>query len=103
LYTSQSLNIRINVLSLTLSSIDSLYDIFVLNFLSLEFQTRKNVDFMYWALVLYMHKFGYFYLPEGQKLVVKISNYINKSRYSNSGKTLLFLKLNQVYLIVPYE
>lgn len=92
LNTNQALNIRTNILSLTVNSIDSLHDILALNFLSLEFQTRKNVDFMYWALVLYMHKFGYFYFPEGRKLAVKISNYINKSRYSNSGKIHLFLK-----------
>jgi hypothetical protein len=91
---NQTLKIRTNVLSLTLNSIDSLHDILVLNFLSLEFQTRKNVDFLYWALVLYMHKFGYFYLPEGRKLVVKISNYINKSRYSNSGNNPSIPEIN---------
>jgi hypothetical protein len=33
-----------------------------------------------------MHKFGYAYLSEGRLLCVAIANYINSSRYSNSGK-----------------
>lgn len=101
LNTNQTFNIRTNVLSLAVNSIDSLHDIIVLNFLSLEFQTQKIVEFMYWALVLYMHKFGYFYLPEGRKLAVKISNYINKSRYSNSGKNPPIPEINQSIFETP--
>jgi hypothetical protein len=33
-----------------------------------------------------MHKYGQFYLYKGRKLAIEISNYINSSRYSNSGK-----------------
>jgi hypothetical protein len=54
---------------------------FLLNF---EFQTRKSTDFYYWSLILHLHKFGHFYLPEGRILVSKIANYINEGRYSNN-------------------
>lgn len=35
---------------------------------------------------MYLHKYGYFYLDQGRKLTIAIANYINSSRYSNSGK-----------------
>jgi hypothetical protein len=28
--------------------------------LSMSFQTRKSIDFVYWSLALHLHKFGYF-------------------------------------------
>lgn len=99
---SKSLNFRTNVLSITVNSIDSLHDILFLNFLSLEFQTRKIVDFLYWALVLFMHKFGYFYLPEGRKLEVKFSNYMNKSRNRNSGKNLSIPEIKSSLFDSPF-
>lgn len=32
-----------------------------------------------------MHKYGYYYLPEGKKLALQISSATNKSRYTNSA------------------
>lgn len=84
---SSVLNKRTDVLSISNSNIDSLHDIFVYHFLPYPFQTRKATDFHYWCLVLYMHKFGYYYTSEGRELCVTIANYVNKSRYSNASDT----------------
>jgi hypothetical protein len=67
-------------------NIDSLHDYLAYFLLDLPFQTIKKVDFLYWLIALYMHKYGYFYLKEGRATVINIDNYINSSRYSNSGK-----------------
>jgi len=42
-----------------------------------------------------MHKYGYFYLNKGRKLTVDIANYINTSRYSNSGKKVTKPVINE--------
>lgn len=84
--TVNTLNKRTSVLVISISNIDALHDILAYHLLSYTFITRKSVDFYYWCLALYMFKYGYAYLPEGRKLLVAIANYINKSRYSTSGK-----------------
>lgn len=75
-----------DVIVYSYNNIDSLHDTLAYFLLDMSFQTRKNTDFLYWCLVLYLHKYGYFYLEQGRKLTIAIANYINKSRYSNSGK-----------------
>jgi hypothetical protein len=35
-----------------------------------------------------MHKFGYYYLPEGKKLALQISSGTNKFRYTNTGNNI---------------
>ena len=76
------------VLVLSYSNIDSLYGILAMHLLDVPFQSRKKIDFMYWCLSLYMHKHGHYYQPLGRQCVVEISNYINTSRYTTSGKGL---------------
>lgn len=87
-YRTSPLSISKNqrVIVLSYQNIDSLHDTLAYFLLDLSFQTRKNTDFLYWCLVLYMHKFGHFYLTKGRELTIAISKYINASRYSNSGK-----------------
>jgi hypothetical protein len=86
-HVSNTLNASTNVTVLSISNIDALYDYLMFFLLEMPFQTRKGIDFYFWCLVLHFHKFGYFYLPKGKSLVVKISNYINDGRYStNSNK-----------------
>lgn len=41
-----------------------------------------------------MHKYGYFYTNEGRDLTLAVSNYINKSRYSNSKKIVSVPQIN---------
>lgn len=84
LKVSQTLNTRTDVLVLSNSSVDALHDYLALFLMSMPFQTRKSVDFWYWSLALYFHKYGHFYLPEGRALVLAISQFINDSRYSTA-------------------
>ena len=65
-------------------SIDALYDYLLFFLLNIPFQTRKAEDFYFWSLALHLHKLGYCYLPEGRILIYKISQYVNKGRYSTN-------------------
>lgn len=78
------LNKATGVYSLTVQDIDSLYGYVLFFFLGMTFQTRKFIDFKYWALTLYLHKFGFIYTPEGRGLVNAISKFINDGRYTNN-------------------
>jgi len=82
LYT---LNRRTGVYSMTVMSIDSLYSYIVPLFQSMLFLTRKAIDFKYWVISLKMHKFGYYYLPEGKKIALQISSATNKYCYTTSN------------------
>lgn len=81
---TNTVNNRTSVSVLSISNIDALYDYLMFFLLSMPFQTRKGIDFYYWCLVLYIHKFGYFYLAQGRILCYKIAQYINTGRYSNN-------------------
>jgi hypothetical protein len=81
--TSLFLNSKTNVNSMTINSIDTLYYHIVPFFESLPFQTRKKLDFSYWVLCVKLHKFGYYTLSEGKQLIIQVSNFINKNRYTN--------------------
>jgi hypothetical protein len=68
----------------------------------MSFQTRKGEDFYYWSLALHLHKFGYFYLKEGFKLVSEIAKYTNNGRYStniNKVSPPSILSINKVLLL----
>lgn len=53
-------------------------------FQSLSFFTRKSVDYHSWVIYVVMHKFGYYYLPDGKKISLQISSGTNKYRYSSN-------------------
>lgn len=59
---ASTLNKRTSVYLLSIVNVDALYDILLFFLIGMPFQTRKGVDFYLWALGLYLHKFGYFYL-----------------------------------------
>lgn len=80
-----ALNTRTGVYSLTIISIDALFYYIVPCFMSMSFNTRKSLDFKYWVISVIMHKYGYYYLPEGKKLALQISSATNKFRYTNSA------------------
>ncbi len=76
-----TINKRTDVVSLVVSSIDSLY-YYVLPCLdSLNMYTRKAIDFKLWKVALLLKIQGYYLLPEGKKLFLEISDVLNK-RYS---------------------
>ena len=47
--------------------------------------TRKAIDFKLWKIALLLKIHGYYYLPEGKKLFIYISDILNK-RYSLSTR-----------------
>lgn len=77
-----SINQKSNVLSLTVNNIDSLYYFLLPFFDQSSFFSRKYLDFKLWRISLLLHKFGYYFLPEGRQLLTDISNNINNNRYS---------------------
>lgn len=79
-----TINKRTKVYSLTISDIETLYSYILPFFESLSFQSRKGLDFSYWVLGLKLHKFGYFYLSEGRQLILQITKFINKNRYTTN-------------------
>lgn len=80
-------NIRTNVVSIVVSSTDALY-YHILPWLdSSKFYSRKYVDFKLWRLALLLKINGYYYLTEGKKLFLDISDVLNK-RYSTSNNSV---------------
>lgn len=83
-------NKKTGVISLMVTDIDSMYDILLPFFDSLDFKSRKYIDYKMWSVTLKMHKLGHFYLPEGKALLIKLANSINTNRYS-TAKTIIEL------------
>lgn len=76
-----TINVRTNVVSLVVNSVDALY-YYILPFLNTsKLYTRKAIDFKLWRLALLLKIHGYYYLPEGKNLFLEISDIINK-RYT---------------------
>lgn len=81
---TSAINIKTNVVSIVVSSTDALY-YYILPWLdSSKFYSRKYVDFQLWRLALLLKIKGYYYLTEGKKLFLDISDVLNK-RYSTSN------------------
>lgn len=78
-----TLNNRTGVYSMT-EKIDTIFSYIVPLFESMSFFTRKSLDYRYWVLSVVIHRFGYYYLPEGKKIALQISSATNKYRYSTS-------------------
>ena len=77
-------NVKTNVVSLVVNSVDSLY-YYVLPFLDTsKMYSRKFIDFKLWRVALLLKIKGYYYLPEGKKLFLAISDILNK-RYSTNN------------------
>ena len=96
---SYAFNTRTSVKVLSVNSVDTLHDYLMFFLLNMPFQTRKSEDFLFWCLVLHLHKQGYIYLLEGRALVYLISQYINEGRYStniNRGKTPILSNIKQI-------
>lgn len=84
-----SLNTKTNVYSMSVVSIDTLFNYVVPFLILMPFNTRKSLDFKYWVISVIIHKFGYYYLPEGKKIALQISSGTNKFRYTtNTGNNI---------------
>lgn len=80
-----ALNPQTGVYSMTVLKMDALFNYIVPLFNSMPFFTRKALDFHYWVISVIIHKYGYYYLPDGKKIALQISQSTNKYRYT-SGK-----------------
>lgn len=77
-------NKKTDVISLVVSSVDSLF-YYLLPFLdSSKMYTRKAIDFKLWRVALLLKIHGYYFLTEGKKLFLDISDVLNK-RYSTTS------------------
>jgi hypothetical protein len=94
-----ALNKRTNVYSYVLTDVDVLYYIIFPFFSNLEFKTRKLIDFKLWYIGLFLHKYGYVYLPEGKYLIAKICNCINKNRYTSNKVQPIYITQNDLDLV----
>lgn len=81
LNVTSSTNVKTNVVSLVVHSVDALYYYLLPFFESYKMYSRKAIDFKLWRIALLLKIQGYYYLPEGKKLFLDISDIINK-RYS---------------------
>lgn len=79
-----ALNTRTGVYSMTVTKIDILFSYILPYFESMSFFSRKALDYQYWVISIVIHKYGYYYLPEGKKLALQISSATNKYRYTTS-------------------
>jgi len=108
------MNQNTGVYSFSISNTDSLYD-YILFFLALPlfifyikkgggrdlpFQTRKELDFQYWAIALHLRKYGYIYSSKGRELNLNISKYTNKYRYTTNTNMNVKLITNEEILEV---
>lgn len=62
-----SLNKGRGVYSMVIYRIDVNFNYIVPFFESMTFFSRKGLDFLYWVVMVIIHKLGYYYLPEGKK------------------------------------
>lgn len=78
-----TVNVKTNVVSLVVNSVDSLY-YYLLPYLdSSNMYARKAIDFKLWRVALLLKIHGYYFLPEGKRLFLDISDIINK-RYATT-------------------
>jgi hypothetical protein len=99
---TKALNKRTNVYSYVLTDVDVLYYIIFPFFANLEFKSRKFIDFKLWCIGLFLHKYGYLYLPEGKNLIAKITNCINKKRYTNNTVQPIYITQNDIERTTNY-
>jgi len=98
-----NLSERTSVSVISIINIDALYDYLLFFLLDIPFQTRKAEDFYFWSLALHLHKLGYFYFPEGRVLTYKISQYVNKGRYSTNPNPVVAPSLSDISKVLDLK
>jgi LAGLIDADG endonuclease/Cytochrome b/b6/petB len=66
---------------LVITDTDILFQYIYPFFKELPFYSRKGIDFKIWSLGLFLIVFGYYCLPKGKQLLIKLSNNMNSKRY----------------------
>lgn len=91
-----TINKKTNVISISISSVDALY-YYILPLLdNSKMYTFKKMDFKLWRMALLLKIQGYYYLPEGKKLFLDISDILNK-RYSTGSIENLDEKIEDIF------
>lgn len=75
---------RTGISRLEVSRSDFLKHILIPLFNSLTFHTKKYLDYCDWVALFNIRQSGFHYLPEGQKLIDRISSQMNNNRLSTS-------------------
>nr|YP_010365115.1 hypothetical protein M1I11_mgp140 [Exserohilum turcicum]UOU81341.1 hypothetical protein [Exserohilum turcicum] len=81
-------NVRTDVVSLVVNSVDSLYYYLLPLLDTSKMYSRKGIDFNLWRLALLLKIKGYYYLPEGKTLFLDISEILNKRYSTNTTKNI---------------
>jgi len=81
-------NVRTDVVSLVVNSVDSLYYYLLPLLDTSKMYSRKGIDFNLWRVALLLKIKGYYYLPEGKTLFLDISDILNKRYSTNTTKNI---------------
>ena len=77
LNVTSTTNVRTDVVSLVVYSVDSLYYYLLPLLDTSKMYSRKAIDFNLWRVALLLKIKGYYYLPEGKTLFLDISDILN--------------------------
>lgn len=88
LNVTSTTNVRTDVVSLVVNSVDSLYYYLLPLLDTSKMYSRKAIDFNLWRLALLLKIKGYYYLPEGKTLFLDISDILNKRYSTNTTKNI---------------
>ena len=91
-----TINKKTDVISLVVSSVDALYYYLLPLLDNSKMYTHKVMDFKLWRIALMLKIHGYYYLPEGKKLFLDISDILNK-RYSTGSIENLDTKIVDIF------
>jgi hypothetical protein len=91
-----TINKKTNVISISISSVDALYYYILPLLENSKFYTFKEMDFKLWRIALLLKIQGYYYLPEGKKLFLDISEVLNK-RYSTGTLKDIDIKIEDIF------
>ena len=81
-------NVRTDVVSLVVNSVDSLYYYLLPLLDTSKMYSRKAIYFNLWRVALLLKIKGYYYLPEGKTLFLDISDILNKRYSTNTTKNI---------------
>lgn len=81
---STVVNKRTNVQTNSVTGIDNLFFIILPLFISVQFVTRKGIDFNLWAVAILLYKLGHVTTTLGRSYLLTIEAYINSSRYTTN-------------------
>jgi len=99
------INNKTKVLSYTIQDTEILYKYIIPFFSTMDFKTRKKLDYEMWILAIDIRINGYHLIKQGKSILFKISKGTNKYRYSNSKNNNVKLptkdEINDLYSLSP--